>query len=112
NSYYHYFDMREEQLEIIERIQQILKSMQSEDIILHRLGKLFAEIAKNVNSNDYTAMRLYSLYDLHIELYEQPLPESKEVLINRANEIQIVNELERYLQVKSQFGSLKLYHEV
>lgn len=112
NSYYHYFDMREEQLEIIERIQQILKSMQSEDVILHRLGKLFAEIAKNVNSNDYTAMRLYSLYDLHIELYEQPLPESKETLINRANEIQIVNELERYLQVKSQFGSLKLYHEV
>ncbi|AYU55304.1 aromatic acid exporter family protein [Staphylococcus debuckii] len=112
NSYYHYFDMREEQLEIIERIQHILKSMESEDAILHRLGTLFAEIAKNVNSNDYTAMRLYSLYELHIELYDQALPDSKEALINRANEIQIVNELERYLQIKSQFGSLKMYHEV
>lgn len=112
NSYYHYFDMREEQLEIIERIKHLLKNIKSEDKMMHRLGNLFAEIAKNVNSNDYTAMRLYSLYDLHIDLYDQSLPQSKEALINRANEIQIVSELERYLQIKSHFGSLKLYDEI
>ncbi|MGN5881827.1 aromatic acid exporter family protein [Staphylococcus simulans] len=112
NSYYHYFDMREEQLEIIERIEQLLKNIKFEDKMVRRLGNLFAEIAKNVNSNDYTAMRLYSLYELHLDLYDQALPQSKEALINRANEIQIVNELERYLQIKSHFGSLKLYDEI
>ncbi|MCP6468249.1 hypothetical protein NL473_29695, partial [Klebsiella pneumoniae] len=49
NSYYHYFDMREEQLEIIERIEHLLKNIKSEDKMMHRLGNLFAEIAKNVN---------------------------------------------------------------
>ena len=112
NSYYHYFDMREEQLEILRRIQTLIHNTSSNDPLLETVAHLMAEIGDNVNSNDYTVLRLHSLYEIRLKLDELPLPESHQSLKSRASMMQILNELEEYLNIKSQFGSLKLHSEI
>ncbi|MFQ3790574.1 aromatic acid exporter family protein [Staphylococcus nepalensis] len=109
NSYYHYFDMREEQLELLERMAKMINHIETQDAILSKICGLFSEVATNVNSNDYTMLRLHSLYEIRIELNQLDLPKSHASFRTRANMMQLLNELEKYLEVKSQFGSLKLH---
>lgn len=111
NSYYHYFDMREEQLELLRRMALILQNIETKDCLLSKISNLFAEVGTNVNSNDYTALRLHSLYEIRIELNELELPTSHEAFRTRANLLQLLNELESYLLLKSQFGSLRLHND-
>ena len=102
--------MREEQLEILRRIQTLIHN--TSIMILVRDCCPFNEIGDNVNSNDYTVLRLHSLYEIRLKLDELPLPESHQSLKSRASMMQILNELEEYLNIKSQFGSLKLHSEI
>ncbi|WP_436939035.1 aromatic acid exporter family protein [Staphylococcus xylosus] len=111
NSYYHYFDMREEQLELLRRMSTIIENIESKDCLLSKISNLFAEVATNVNSNDYTVLRLHSLYEIRLELNKLELPTSHEGFRTRANLLQLLNELEAYLVVKSQFGSLRLHSD-
>lgn len=111
NSYYHYFDMREEQLELLRRMSVIIENIETKDCLLSKISNLFAEVATNVNSNDYTVLRLHSLYEIRLELNELELPNSHEGFRTRTNLFQLLNELEAYLAVKSQFGSLRLHSD-
>lgn len=112
NSFYHYFDMREEQVELLKRMTSLLERINTDDPILEKISQLMYEIGSNVNSNDYTALRLHSLYEIRLSLDELPLPTTHKTLNSRAHIIQILNELEEYLNIKSQFGSLKLHSEI
>lgn len=112
NSYYHYFDMRQEQLELLRRIQPLIHQITVDDPLISDISNLMAEIGNNVNSNDYTALRLHSLYEIRLTLDELPLPSSHQSLRSRASMMQILNELEEYLNIKSHFGSLKLHSEI
>jgi len=112
NSFYHYFDMREEQVELLKRMTSLLEKINTDDPILEKISQLMYEIGSNVNSNDYTALRLHSLYEIRLSLDDLPLPTTHKTLNSRAHIIQILNELEEYLNIKSQFGSLKLHSEI
>lgn len=112
NSFYHYFDMREEQVELLKRMTSLLERINTDDPILEKISQLMYEIGSNVNSNDYTALRLHSLYEIRLSLDNLPLPTTHKTLNSRAHIIQILNELEEYLNIKSQFGSLKLHSEI
>ncbi|MCO6305916.1 aromatic acid exporter family protein [Staphylococcus epidermidis] len=112
NSFYHYFDMREEQVELLKRMTSLLERINTDDPILEKISQLMYEIGSNVNSNDYTALRLHSLYEVRLSLDDLPLPTTHKTLNSRAHIIQILNELEEYLNIKSQFGSLKLHSEI
>lgn len=112
NSFYHYFDMREEQVELLKRMTSLLEKINTDDPILEKFSQLMYEIGSNVNSNDYTALRLHSLYEIRLSLDDLPLPTTHKTLNSRAHIIQILNELEEYLNIKSQFGSLKLHSEI
>ena len=112
NSFYHYFDMREEQVELLKRMTPLLERINTDDPILEKISQLMYEIGSNVNSNDYTALRLHSLYEIRLSLDDLPLPTTHKTLNSRAHIIQILNELEEYLNIKSQFGSLKLHSEI
>lgn len=46
NSYYHYFDMREEQLELLRRMAIIIENIETKDYLLTKISNLFAEVAK------------------------------------------------------------------
>lgn len=112
NSFYHYFDMREEQVELLKRMTSLLERINTDDPILEKISQLMYEIGSNVNRNDYTALRLHSLYEIRLSLDDLPLPTTHKTLNSRAHIIQILNELEEYLNIKSQFGSLKLHSEI
>lgn len=112
NSFYHYFDMREEQVELLKRMTSLLEKINTDDPILEKISQLMYEIGSNINSNDYTALRLHSLYEIRLSLDDLPLPTTHKTLNSRAHIIQILNELEEYLNIKSQFGSLKLHSEI
>lgn len=112
NSFYHYFDMREEQVELLKRMTSLLEKINTDDPILEKISQLMYEIGSNVNSNDYTALRLHSLYEIRLSLDDLPLPTTHKTLNSRTHIIQILNELEEYLNIKSQFGSLKLHSEI
>ncbi|MDU4928920.1 MAG: aromatic acid exporter family protein [Staphylococcus epidermidis] len=112
NSFYHYFDMREEQVELLKRMTSLLEKINTDDPILEKISQLMYEIGSNVNSNDYTALRLHSLYEIRLSLDDLPLPTTHKTLNSRAHIIQILNDLEEYLNIKSQFGSLKLHSEI
>ncbi|AVQ33115.1 aromatic acid exporter family protein [Staphylococcus muscae] len=112
NSFYHYFDMRQDQVDILQRIHFNLNHMTVDDVLLPKVAQLFKEMADNVNENNYTAMRLHMLYDIRLQIDDLPLPDSHDALHTRASIIQILYDTEAYLNIKSNFGSLKLYHEV
>ena len=53
--------MREAQLELLERMSKMIQNIETKDTLLDKISSLFLEVAQNVNSNDYTALRLHSL---------------------------------------------------
>ncbi|HHU6749663.1 TPA: aromatic acid exporter family protein [Staphylococcus pseudintermedius] len=112
NSYYHYFDMRENQLEILKRIKNHIKHMNANDVMSAQVAQLFNEMAENVNENNYTALRLHTLYQIRLEIDQLPLPQTHEELLTRSSMIQILYDTEEYLTIKAKFGSLKMHHEI
>ena len=104
--------MREKQVELLKRVTYLLERIATHDPILKNISQLMSEISNNVNSNDYTDLRLHSLYEIRLSLDKLPLPRSHQALNSRANIIQFLNELEEYLNLKSQFGSLRLHSEI
>lgn len=90
NSFYHYFDMREEQVELLKRMTSLLERINTDDPILEKISQLMYEIGSNVNSNDYTALRLHSLYEIRLSLDDLPLPTTHKTLNSRAHIIQIL----------------------
>ncbi|MTV20363.1 aromatic acid exporter family protein [Staphylococcus delphini] len=112
NSYYHYFDMREDQLEILKRIKNHIKHINANDVMSTHVAQLFHEMAENVNENNYTALRLHTLYQIRLEIDQLPLPQTHEELLTRSSMIQILYDTEEYLTIKAKFGSLKMHHEI
>lgn len=107
NSYYHYFDMREEQLALLKRMETLIESMQHSQHAHHLCSQLLLEVSQNVQANDYSLMRLHNLYDIKIKLQSIELPKTQQELESIAALFQLLNEVEEYLLIKSQFGSLK-----
>ncbi|MCC3708529.1 aromatic acid exporter family protein [Staphylococcus epidermidis] len=112
NSFYHYFDMREEQVELLKRMTSLLERINTDDPILEKISQLMYEIGSNVNSNDYTALRLHSLYEIRLSLDDLPLPTTHKTLNSRAHIIQILNELEESLKFKFNFGPLNCISKI
>ncbi|WP_239747711.1 aromatic acid exporter family protein [Mammaliicoccus sp. P-M56] len=107
NSYYHYFDMRQEQLSLLKRMKNLIESMQHSNHAHYLCSELMLDVSQNVQSKDYSLMRLHSLYEIKIKLQSVDLPRTHEELESIAALIQLLNEVEEYLLIKSQFGSLK-----
>ncbi|AJC96147.1 aromatic acid exporter family protein [Staphylococcus hyicus] len=112
NSYYHYFDMRENQVEILKRMYHHIQHIDADDPISHRVADVFKEMAENVNENNYTAQRLHMVYQVRLEIDQEPLPTTHEALHTRSSMIQMLYDTEEYLTIKSKFGNLKMHHEV
>lgn len=107
NSYFHYFDMRQEQLSLLKRMKNLIESMQHSNHAHYLCSELMLDVSQNVQSKDYSLMRLHSLYEIKIKLQSIDLPRTHEELESIAALIQLLNEVEEYLLIKSQFGSLK-----
>lgn len=107
NSYYYYFTMRQKQLVVLYRIVSLINDIKTSDEVYNHYSELLEQMSQGVSSTDTTAIRLHQLYQLQLQLKEEPLPSTHKALYSKSAAIQLLNELETYLIIKSNFGSLK-----
>jgi uncharacterized membrane protein YgaE (UPF0421/DUF939 family) len=107
NIYFQYFKMREKQFEIIELVLPIVTSL-TETITQ---GKIIAdfleELAKNIHPGNTAMIYLEKLMEMKKEFEEMDLPKTRREFEIRAALMQLVNEMERYLILKSTFKGVK-----
>lgn len=89
-----------------------IRHINANDVMSAHVAQLFHEMAENVNENNYTALRLHTLYQIRLEIDQLPLPQTHEELLTRSSMIQILYDTEEYLTIKAKFGSLKMHHEI
>lgn len=107
NLYFHYFKMRDKQLEIIERILPMITSIP----LMVKQGKMtaefFAELSEHIHPGNTANLFLNKLKLLNVEFEKMPLPKTREEFESRAALFQINKEIEQYLIIKSSFKGLK-----
>src|SRR5690606_32027620 len=103
NKYYHYFEMREQQLEIIERI---LPKITALPVIVDQTGLVadfLEDLAEHVHSGN-TAYRYISKLDIVKENFAKlPLPDSHKKFLAMAELYQVIQEMEKYLEIKQSY---------
>lgn len=102
NKDYHYLEMREDQLEILKRMVDILSIVSSSELDVKQRGMLaniFQYISQHVDSGDTTiALKLLEEYEESIR--ETELPKSREEFEVRANLFYLNFEIKNYLIIK------------
>lgn len=103
NKYYHYFEMREQQLEIIERI---LPKITALPVIVDQtdlVADFLEDLAEHVHSGN-TAYRYISKLDKVKENFAAlPLPDRHEKFLAMAELYQVIHEMETYLEIKQSY---------
>ncbi|MFY3793192.1 aromatic acid exporter family protein [Ureibacillus sp. MALMAid1270] len=106
NEFYLYFDMRERQLEIIERVLPKITTLP----VMVQQTKLVAdfmdELSKNVHSGNTARTFRDKLDIVKKEFAEMPLPESHEKFLAMASLYQFIEEMDEYLAIKQTFKGL------
>ncbi len=107
NEYYLYFDMRERQLEIIERVLPKITTLP----VMVQQAQLVADFMKDLSENVHSGNTARSFRDkLEIvkkEFAEMPLPKSHEKFLAMASLYQFIEEMDEYLEIKQGFKGLK-----
>jgi len=107
NKYYHYFDMREQQLEIIERI---LPKITALPVIVghsHLIADFLEDLASHVHSGNTAYRYIGKLEAVKDEFADMPLPDSHEKFLAMAALYQVIEEMEAYLEIKSSYKGFK-----
>ncbi|WP_088102425.1 aromatic acid exporter family protein [Halalkalibacter urbisdiaboli] len=100
DQYYHYFEMREKQFEIIERVMPFVSA-------IHRsvpqgivIADFLEELSKSVSPTNHVPYFLERLRLMKKDFKEMPLPETREEFELRSSLSYIMHELEQYLIIK------------
>lgn len=107
--YYHYFKMREKQLEIIERMMPLLTSIDEHVKQADMLAEFMDQLAEGVHSQNTAHIYLNKLNELKETYREMTLPKTREEFEARSALAHLVRELEQYLQIKQRFRTKKEY---
>jgi uncharacterized membrane protein YgaE (UPF0421/DUF939 family) len=101
--YYHYFEMREKQFIILERMLPIVSSL-NEDVIQRQVFSEFLYgISADVKSENTAFMHLQRLESQHQKMRELELPKSRIEFETRASVFHLMNEMEYYLKTKMNY---------
>lgn len=103
NKYYRYFDMREQQLEIIERILPKITALPV--MIGHSslVAEFLEDLSAHVHSGNTATHYLEKLKALKGEFAEMPLPDNHQKFLAMAALYQVIEEMEAYLEIKSSY---------
>ncbi|WP_053367055.1 aromatic acid exporter family protein [Bacillus sp. FJAT-27245] len=107
NDYYRYFMMREKQFGIIERILPISASLTRSVEQGRMMADFIEELCENIHPGNTAYIYLDKLRNLKKEFEVMKLPRTREEFVARAAVVQMVNELEDYLLIKSSFKGIK-----
>ncbi|RHW41143.1 aromatic acid exporter family protein [Neobacillus notoginsengisoli] len=106
NLYYHYFTIREKQFDIIKRILPISASLGRSFEQGKMVADFIEELSKNIHEGNPAFIHLHKLRQMKMEFEEMDLPKTREEFEARAALVQLTNELEQYLVIKSPFRGL------
>lgn len=107
NEYYLYFDMREKQLEIIERV---LPKITTLPVVVQQavlVADFMEELAENVHSGNTAKRFREKLEIVKEEFARMPLPETHEKFVAMASLYQFIEEMDEYLVIKQSFRGIK-----
>ncbi|WP_059171058.1 aromatic acid exporter family protein [Bacillus sp. FJAT-27445] len=105
--YYHYFTMRKKQFEIIERILPISATLTHTVEQGRMMADFIEELCENIHPGNTAYIYLDKLRHLNKEFERMALPKTRKEFEARAALVQMVNELEDYLLIKSSFKGIK-----
>ncbi len=105
NYYYRYFDMREKQFEIIERILPLVTNIPSIVKQSDILADFILELSENVHPQNTAIIYLKKLEKMEKRFRDMKLPVTREEFESRAALLQLMREMERYLLLKHSFGT-------
>lgn len=111
NDYYVYFDMREQQLEIIERV---LPKVTTLPVIVQEaeiVADFLQDLGEHVHSGNTASHYREKLEHVKRDFSQLPLPQSHEQFIAQAALYQFIEEMDRYLEIKQSFKGLKAKKE-
>ncbi len=103
DQYYHYFKMREKQLDIIERMMPLITSFQETFIQGDKISDFLMELSQAVTPEKSPIDILERLYALQDEFKEMELPKNREEFEIRSSLFGLVKEIEQYLIIKRHF---------
>ncbi|MDQ0161425.1 aromatic acid exporter family protein [Aeribacillus alveayuensis] len=101
--YYQYFKMREKQFEIIERVLPTVASISTNVEQAKIVADFIEDLRNHIHPGNTARQYLRKLHQLSNQFREMPLPETREEFEARASLLHFLNEMERYLIIKSQF---------
>jgi len=107
NDYFRYFKMREQQFEIIERVLPIVTSISKTVTQGKMIASFLEELSNNITFENTAYIYLDKLEEMKKEFEEMDLPKTREEFEVRAALIQLVNEMNQYLILKSSFKTIK-----
>ncbi|MFJ8262057.1 aromatic acid exporter family protein [Rummeliibacillus sp. NPDC094406] len=106
NLYYQYFDIRERQLEIIERV---LPKITTLPVIVEQselVADFMEELSENVHSGNTAKKYRSKLEDVKTDFAILPLPSTHEKFLAMASLYQFIEEMDRYLAIKQDFKGI------
>lgn len=109
DSYYHYFKMREKQLDIIERMMPLLTSIDYHVEQADMLAAFMDDLGEGVHPANTAYLFIEKLEDLQESFKSMPLPDTREEFEARSALAHLVRELEQYLLIKQQFKVTENY---
>lgn len=108
NSYYTYFDMRERQLEIIERVLPKVTTLpvivQQSDLV----ADFIQELGNNIHSGNTATTYREKLDRVREEFATMPLPQDHEMFLAMAGLYTFIEEMDEYLVIKQNFKGLSI----
>ncbi|PLS01673.1 aromatic acid exporter family protein [Neobacillus cucumis] len=101
NLYFQYFKMREKQFEIIERLLPMVTSLTRTVVQGKMVAAFLEELSENIHPGNTAYIYIDKLREMKKEFEEMELPKTREEFEVRAALLQLVNEMNEYLIIKS-----------
>ncbi|WP_017380041.1 aromatic acid exporter family protein [Paenisporosarcina sp. TG-14] len=103
NLHYLYFDMREQQFEIIERVLPKITALPVTISHSQLVADFIEDLANHVHSGNTAHRFISKLDEVKEEFSTMPLPKDHENFLAMAALYQFIEEMEQYLRIKSNF---------
>ena len=108
DAYYIYFDMRERQLEIMERVLPKMTALPAITEQALIVADFLDDLSAHVHSGNTAAKYREKLSQVKSDLAKLPLPTSHNMFLAQAALYQFVDEMDSYLEIKQSFVGLNL----
>ncbi|MYL33562.1 aromatic acid exporter family protein [Pontibacillus yanchengensis] len=103
HQYYHYFQMRQKQFELLERMLPLISRINQTSDHATIIADFFEELSQNVHPGNTAVLFLQQIKELRHEFKQADLPQTREEFETRASLFTLLNEIEQYLVIKRMF---------